>query len=332
MRIILFLSLLICNELLAQPFYLPTLKFNYSAYEPYIDAKTMEIHHSKHHQGYVNKLNKAIQGNKYEQMDLRSILLNASHLPDNVKNNSGGHYNHSLFWDILNPVKRNETPSNELKIAIKNSFGSMDSLKMILGTAAAKQFGSGWAWLIVTPDKKLAVSSTSNQDNPIMDISSIRGIPIIGIDVWEHAYYLKYQNKRKDYLENIWSLLDWKIISNKYVEACNDSFLDRIRDDSWKEMKSFHLSFLKTKDAIEKSTKISDLSLMSSNLYANSVILVDSQRPEKFNSNEISKILNSIKRYCESLDKCIKSEKSRKTLLSKIYNIQEKVDFIKKMR
>lgn len=315
-----FLSLfLVCTtNLIAQPFSLPKLNFNYAAYEPYIDAQTMEIHHSKHHQGYVNKLNKAVQGTKFETMDLRKILLNGSLLDESIRNNAGGHYNHTLFWNILNPARDGENMREEFKSALIKEFHSLDSLKILLGNAAAKHFGSGWAWLILTPEKRLAVTSSANQDNPIMDVSSCRGIPIIGIDVWEHAYYLKYQNKRKDYLVGIWELLDWSMISNKYMEAMNDPFLQQIQENSWPEFKSFKLLLDQCKNASKKD----EYNTLALKLYTNSLILLNSIRPEKYNSKEIDLRLKQLYKECKNLYKNSKKLLSKEQLASKYNSIR----------
>jgi Fe-Mn family superoxide dismutase len=218
---VLILMVLICGNLNAQTekttslFELPKLGFAYDELEPFIDAQTMEIHYSKHHQGYVNKLNKAISGTPLVQLTLREILENVSEYSSAVRNNAGGHYNHSMFWRILSPAK-NTKPSNDLLEAINRDFGSLDNLKTQLNEAASKRFGSGWAWLSVDSNNKLFVSSTPNQDNPIMDIAEEKGMPILGIDVWEHAYYLKYQNKRGDYLSAIWNVMNWNEVSDNY--------------------------------------------------------------------------------------------------------------------
>lgn len=193
-------------------FTLPELPYAYSALEPSIDAQTMEIHYSKHHQGYVNNLNKALQGSAAASLSLEEILKDVSKYSTAIRNNAGGHYNHSLFWSILTPNK-NTAPSKHLVKAINEQYGSLDSLKILLNKAAATQFGSGWAWLSVDGNKKLSVSSTPNQDNPLM---SGLGTPILGIDVWEHAYYLKYQNKRGDYLANVWNVINWDEVGKRY--------------------------------------------------------------------------------------------------------------------
>lgn len=236
----------------SQLFQLPTLKLPYSDYEPFIDSKTMEIHHSKHHQAYVNNLNKAIAGTQLEGKTLNEILLNTSNVSDAVRNNAGGHYNHTLYWEILTP-KSNSQPSKELILAIEETFGKLDSLKTKLHQAAMSRFGSGWAWLIVNADGKLQVTHTGNQDNPLMDIVAERGVPIIGIDVWEHAYYLKHQNKRNDYIYAVWSILDWDVISEKYRAALKDPTLYQIKGDNWPELKEFHKVMSATFHAAEKS-------------------------------------------------------------------------------
>jgi superoxide dismutase len=237
---------------MSQQFQLPNLKFTYSEYEPFVDSKTMEIHHSKHHQAYVNNLNKAIAGTKLENLPLNTILLNTSNFSDAVRNNAGGHYNHTLFWEILTP-KSNSQPNERLLKAIEETFGKMDSLKTKLHQASMSRFGSGWAWLIVNEEGKLQVTHTGNQDNPLMDVIAERGIPILGIDVWEHAYYLKHQNKRNDYIYAIWSMLDWGVISDKYEAALNDASLQKIKQDNWPALKEFHKVISTTFHAAEKS-------------------------------------------------------------------------------
>jgi Fe-Mn family superoxide dismutase len=196
-------------------FKLPELSYAYNALEPSIDAKTMEIHHSKHHNAYITNLNNAIKDTDAASMPIETLMMNISKYSTAVRNNGGGTYNHNFFWTILTPVKDTK-PSIGLQKAIDTQFGGIVGLKKELNDAAMKQFGSGWAWLCVGEDGKLFISSTPNQDNPIMDIVAKKGKPIIGIDVWEHAYYLNYQNKRADYLNNIWSVLNWNEISRLY--------------------------------------------------------------------------------------------------------------------
>ncbi|MFM7724051.1 MAG: superoxide dismutase [Bacteroidota bacterium] len=211
---------------LAQPYTLPKLPYAYQDYAPYIDAQTMEIHLTKHHQAYVNNLNKTVKGTPYDDYTLEDVLLNKAALSsDAIRNNAGGHYNHSLFWEILAPKAKQGAISADLSKEINTAFGNLDSLKKELNKAAMSRFGSGWAWLILTPELKLAVVSTANQDNPLMPFEAQRGIPIAGIDVWEHAYYLNYQNRRADYLSAVWELLNWQIISEKYQQARENTAL-----------------------------------------------------------------------------------------------------------
>ncbi len=194
------------------------LPYAYNALESAVDAQTMEIHYTKHAAGYTTNLNKAIAGTPMEKESLFTILSHVSKESPAVRNNAGGHYNHELFWTVLTP-KKDTKPSAKLAKAINDSFGSMDAFKEKIAKAGADRFGSGWAWLIVTPDKKLAITSTANQDNPLMDVAETKGTPIFGIDVWEHAYYLKYQNKRADYLKSLWTVVNWDEISKRYDTA-----------------------------------------------------------------------------------------------------------------
>jgi Fe-Mn family superoxide dismutase len=194
---------------------LPALGYAFDALEPHIDAMTMQIHHDKHHQAYVDNLNKALAGTDGEGKSLEELMANMSKYPMPVRNNGGGHWNHSLFWEILGA---GSTLNGALAEAINSTFGSLDGLKEKMNTAGTTRFGSGWAWLIVK-DGKLEVCSTPNQDNPLMDIAEVKGTPILGIDVWEHAYYLKYQNKRPDYLAAIWNVINWDAVTKKYEAA-----------------------------------------------------------------------------------------------------------------
>jgi len=198
-------------------FTLPALPYAHDALEPHIDAQTMQIHHGKHHQGYVDNLNKAIAGSENETKSLEDLVKSAGSLSAAIRNNAGGHWNHSFFWQILAP-NAGGAPEGKLSEAIQSSFGSLDGLKEKFNAAGATRFGSGWAWLIVK-DGKLEVSSTPNQDNPLMDVAETKGTPILGADVWEHAYYLKYQNKRADYLAAFWNLVNWSKVSELYEAA-----------------------------------------------------------------------------------------------------------------
>jgi Fe-Mn family superoxide dismutase len=198
-------------------FELPKLPYDFNALEPHIDAKTMEIHHGKHHNGYVTNLNNAIAGTELEGKSIEELMKSAGS-NNAVRNNGGGHYNHSLFWTILSP-NGGGTPSGDLAAAIDAKFGSFDAFKEEFGKAAATRFGSGWAWLCVDESKELCVCSTPNQDNPLMDVAEKKGTPILGLDVWEHAYYLNYQNRRPDYVSAFWSLVNWDEVSKRYAAA-----------------------------------------------------------------------------------------------------------------
>lgn len=193
------------------------LKYAYDDLAPFIDAKTMEVHYSKHHLGYANKLNKAIAGTDLQTKSIEEILSKLDLKNAAVRNNAGGYYNHNLFFEILNP-KGTGIPTGSLAEAITTEFGSFEIFQTKITEAASTQFGSGWAWLVVTNEGKLAITSTANQDNPLMPNAEIKGTPILAIDVWEHAYYLKYQNKRNEYLTAIFNVIDWNIIDSKYVK------------------------------------------------------------------------------------------------------------------
>ncbi len=197
-------------------FELPALPYAFDALEPYIDARTMEIHHDKHHAGYVAKLNAAVEGSNLADKSFVDLLANAS-ANTAVRNNGGGHYNHTLFWTVMGPGKGGQ-PTGALANAIGSSFGSFDTFKDQFSSAAATRFGSGWAWLVITSDG-LKVSSTPNQDNPLMDVADVKGTPILGIDVWEHAYYLNYQNRRPDYIAAFWNVINWDEVAKRFAEA-----------------------------------------------------------------------------------------------------------------
>ena len=326
MKLILFSIIVsISGVILAQEFTLPALQFSYDAYEQGIDAKTMEIHHSKHHKGYVRKLNKAVAESKLEGKSLEDLLMYASYRSLGVRNNSGGHYNHTLFWEILTPTSDNSAPGSASKAfenAIIKHFGSMDALRKQLSVAAAKMFGSGWAWLVVTPNKELVVSSTPNQDNPIMDVSDVRGIPILGIDVWEHAYYLRYQNKRGDYLSAIWSLLDWGVVSEKYAAALNAPILAKIEKENWPEMNAFHKVLAQTFHAAEKGD-FKPLRNLSGALYAKAILLQDSDVPKPLLKPEVSLALVRLEKKCASLNKLVGKNAREKSLMKMMNGVHD---------
>jgi len=201
-------------------FTLPDLPYAHDALEPTIDARTMEIHHGKHHGGYVNNLNKSIEGTDLAAQSLEEILAGISKHPAGVRNNAGGHYNHSLFWQIMSSPGSGGggQPGGELADAINSSFSSFDGFKEEFSKAAATRFGSGWAWLVVQ-NGKLVITSTPNQDNPVMDVAEVNGTPVLGLDVWEHAYYLNYQNRRPDYIAAWWNVVNWQEVEKRFTEA-----------------------------------------------------------------------------------------------------------------
>ncbi|HCM76810.1 MAG TPA: superoxide dismutase [Cytophagales bacterium] len=195
-------------------FTLPNLPYDFNALEPHIDARTMEIHHGKHHNAYVTNLNNAIAGTDAEKLSIEEICKNISKYPVAVRNNGGGHYNHSLFWTVMSP--KGGSPSGALADAINAAFGSLDEMKAKFNAAAGGRFGSGWAWLIKDASGKLVITSTPNQDNPLMDIAEVKGTPILGLDVWEHAYYLNYQNRRPDYAAAFWNVVNWNEVAKRF--------------------------------------------------------------------------------------------------------------------
>jgi superoxide dismutase len=292
------------------------LPYAYNALEPFIDGQTMEIHYSKHHAAYVKNLNAAIAGTEAEKISLKDIFTSVSKQTPAVRNNAGGHYNHDLFWSILTPEK-NTKPSPELEKAINESFGSLDALKEKLNAAATTRFGSGWAWLSVDKDKKLVVSSTPNQDNPLMDVAESKGTPILGIDVWEHAYYLKYQNKRADYLTAIWNVINWNEVSNNYKVVTKGKF------DDWQVLKDFHKVMSQTfhpseEGNLEPIRKRSGEMVEKANLLAKSII------PAEFNKKEVVAAVQKLAIDSKKLDKLVKSKKSDKELtdsLTKLHDV-----------
>ena len=196
------------------------LPYDFSALEPHIDARTMELHYTKHHRGYYDKFIAAVQGSDLENKDITEIFQQISKLSGLIRNQGGGFYNHTMFWNIMSPHAGGE-PSGSLASAIVGTFGSFEAFKGAFGDAATNRFGSGWAWLLVNSDKKLVISSTPNQDNPLMDVAEVRGIPVLGLDVWEHAYYLKYQNRRPEYISAFWNVVNWNRVAENYSKALN---------------------------------------------------------------------------------------------------------------
>jgi superoxide dismutase, Fe-Mn family len=198
-------------------FTLPALPYAHDALEPHIDALTMQIHHGKHHQAYVDNLNKAIAGTPHENKSLEELIKAAGTISPAVRNNGGGHWNHSFFWELLAP-NAGGAPTGALAAAINDVFGSFDSFKEKFNTAGATRFGSGWAWLIIN-NGTLQITSTPNQDNPLMDVAEVKGTPLLGVDVWEHAYYLKYQNRCPEYMGAIWNVINWNKVAENFAKA-----------------------------------------------------------------------------------------------------------------
>ena len=203
----------------SQHFTFSPLPYAYDALEPYIDAQTMEIHHSRHHQAYYNNFVKAVEGTEMATMSMENILTNISRYPAAVRNNGGGYYNHTFFWENMAPADKqagHRAPSGKLAEAIDKTFGSLAGMKTAFATAGASRFGSGWAWLSLDAGGNLFISSTPNQDNPLMDVADVKGTPILGVDVWEHAYYLKYQNRRAEYLGAFWNVVNWSTVAERF--------------------------------------------------------------------------------------------------------------------
>lgn len=314
--------LCVLGGLQAQPHTLPALTYGYDALEPAIDARTMEIHHSRHHQAYVNNLNKAITGTPMENWPLETLLLGAGRRGDAVRNNGGGHYNHTLFWEILSP-KPALQPAGALAEAIRETYGSLDSVKTLLNQAASTRFGSGWAWLLVTVDGKLAVSSSPNQDNPLMDVSPLRGIPILGIDVWEHAYYLKYQNKRGDYLAAIWDVLDWAAVSAKYDAALKDPLLRRIERDGWQALKDFHQVMAQTFHPAEEGD-LGPVRGRAGELTAKAKALRDGEIPAGFRTPAIREALSKLASEAASLERLVAGKGKDEAVKKAIFGLHDR--------
>jgi superoxide dismutase len=310
------------NFVFCQLYSLPKLEYAYDALEPHLDAATMEIHHTKHHQAYINNLNKALASAKIEAMPIENLLIAAERRGATIRNNGGGHYNHSLFWSILSP-EADRTPNGKLNEEINKTFTSLDSLKKLMNAAAVSRFGSGWAWLYVTPEQKLAVTSSPNQDNPLMDASKdARGIPILGIDVWEHAYYLKYQNKRADYLTAIWQVIDWDAIDGLYSEALTSPLLKIIEKDAWATLKDFHTVMAQTFHPLEEGN-YAPIKERAGELNAKSKLLKAAKIPVSFDTPAIRKAIDQLVDGSEKLEKIVKKGKEPKIKesLTKLHDV-----------
>jgi len=300
------------------PYSLPALTYSYAALEPNIDSTTMLIHHTKHHQAYINNLNQALQGTEAANLSLVDLMSQISKHSVAIRNNGGGHYNHSLFWTILTPNK-NTKPGKDLMEAILAQYTSLDSLKSLLNKAASTRFGSGWAWLSVNADGKLLVSSTANQDNPLMDVVTEKGIPILGIDVWEHAYYLKYQNKRGDYLNAIWNVVNWDEVTRRYHDVIPKK---KGKFDEWPEIKTFHKSMAETFHPSEEGNLVPVRS-RSNELLQNAIALSKSKIPAQFNNKGVQTAVKKLVDGSKSLDKLVKNKASDKAITQSISKLHD---------
>jgi len=320
---IIFLLMGFTTTLSAQnyPFELPKLPYGYNALEPVVDAQTMEIHYSKHHATYVKNLNNAVKGSKYEGYSLEELMLYAGDLGDPIRNNAGGHYNHSLYWNILSLNSPFDAQSAVGK-AVTATFGSLDSLKKLLNKAGSTRFGSGWAWLYVTPDKKLAVCSSPNQDNPIMDVSPERGIPILCIDVWEHAYYLKYQNKRGDYLSAILNAINWEVVNKNYQEALKGSLLVTIEKETWTELNEFHSVMAQTFHPSEEGN-LKPIRERSGEFLEKAKALQKGKIPASFNTPEIKKAIDELVKGSAALNQMVIKKADDKTITKKLGELHD---------
>jgi len=312
----------LAGQVTAQPFTMPKLDYEYNALEPYIDAQTMEIHYSKHHQAYLNNLNKAVAGTKAADLKIAELLINAERRGAAIRNNGGGHYNHSLFWKIMSP-SADKTPGGKLSEEINTTFTSLDSLKRLMNKEAIGRFGSGWVWLYVTPEKKLAVCSSPNQDNPLMDASGKnRGIPVLGIDVWEHAYYLKYQNKRGDYLSAIWNVIDWDTVESLYHAALTDPLLKAIEKDAWQELKDYHMVMAQTFHPMEEGN-LGPIRSRSGELVAKATVLAASKVPASFQSPQITKAIKELVEGSAAVDKLVRKKSKDEKIVKSLTKLHD---------
>lgn len=300
------------------PYKLPELGYSYAALEPYIDSATMNIHYNKHHLAYINNLNNALKDSPDSQKSLIEILNQIGKYSEIVRNNAGGHYNHSLFWKILTPIK-NTQPDKYLMEDILKTFTSIDSLKTLMNKAAASRFGSGWAWLYLNADKKLSVGSSPNQDNPLMDVSPIKGVPIMGIDVWEHAYYLKYQNRRGDYLSAIWNVINWDEVNKRYHEVIP---IPKGKFDDWPEIKLFHEVMAATFHSAEEGD-MSVIRSRSGELATKAASLSTSKIPKEFLRKELTDVLKLLADGTKSLDKLVKKKASDKSIRKSLNSVHD---------
>ena len=324
LTIITFLAFMDFSNAQDEKFAMPELKYAYDALEPYIDAKTMEIHYSKHHKGYLDNLNKTgaktISGAGSESLE--DLLLTADLKNAPLRNNGGGHYNHTLFWEILSPTPKKQA-EGKLALAIKNQFVSQDSLVKLMNAEGLKRFGSGWVWLIVTPMKTLAVTTSANQDNPLMELDDMkRGIPVLGIDVWEHAYYLKHQNKRGEYLNTIWNVVDWAQVEKNYEKALSSPLFKKIDRSSWKVYREFNQLY----SQLTLPAQSGDYALIkskSAELLAKAEMLPKSNIPASFQNSDIKKVLNNLVSAVKDVHKSASKKPKDEVIKEKLTKLQE---------
>ena len=316
------LFLLVCVAASAQ-FAQKPLPYAYNALEPFVDVQTMEIHYSKHHAAYVKNLNAAVKGTDAEKMTLNEIFATVSKFSPAIRNNAGGHFNHDLFWSILTPEK-NTKPSPSLEKAINESFANIDTLKVKLNKAAASRFGSGWAWLYVGQDGKLAICSTANQDNPLLDIAENKGMPILAIDVCEHAYYLKYQNKRADYLTALWNVINWNEVSHYYKLA---TATNKTPFDDWQALTDFHQVMSQTFHPSETGN-LQPIKERSAEMVQKANVLANSTIPPAFKRKEVVAAVQQLAKDSKQLDELVQGEKSDKAIaeaLSQLHDVFHKI-------
>jgi superoxide dismutase len=330
-KIIAFILLAAPLSVMAQkaPFVQAPLPYAYNALEPVIDAQTMEIHYAKHHAAYVKNLNAAVKGTEFEQYTRDELMLYTSETSDATRNNVGGDFNHELFWNIL-AVNHPFNPQSEVGKAIISAFGSVDSLKTALKKAGSTRFGSGWAWLYLNTDLKLAVSSSPNQDNPIMDISAERGVPIIGIDVWEHAYYLKYQNKRGDYLTAIMTIINWDNVNKNYIEAMNGEVLKTISRETWKGLVEFHGVMSQTFHPSEDGD-LEPIKKRAGEMVAKAKMLQSGKIPPLFDNAAFKKAISDLVTGSEELNKLVNNKADDKVITEKLGKLHDTFHLIQGM-
>jgi superoxide dismutase len=316
LRFLLSTLCLLGTQFVAAQFTQAPLPYSYAALEPYIDAQTMEIHFSRHHTAYIKNLNAAVAGTDIANAKIEDILAKVSKYSEAVRNNAGGHYNHALFWTVLTDKKTSLHP--QLEEAIKATWTSVDSMKTLLNKAAATRFGSGWAWLYVTPEGKLAIGSSPNQDNPLMDVSPIKGYPILGIDVWEHAYYLKYQNKRADYLSAIWNVVNWEEVSNRYFTVVPM----KTKLDPWPALKDFHRVMSETFHPSEEGN-LSPIKARSAELMQKADAVAASTPPAEFNKPEVIKAVKKLKADSKKLNDLVVKKATDEAIKKSLYALHD---------